>query len=77
MKNFFEKSIKKIVQIRTAEEFIAEKFFDEKIFSFLHLTIGQEAGAVGVISALLPEDIAMGNHRSHGHYLAKGGDLLK
>ena len=77
MKNFFEKSIKKIVQIRTAEEFIAEKFFDEKIFSFLHLTIGQEAGAVGVISALLPEDIAMGNHRSHGHYLAKGGDLPK
>ena len=49
----------------------------KKFFSFLHLTIGQEAGAVGVISALLPEDIAMGNHRSHGHYLAKGGDLPK
>ncbi len=77
MNNFFEESIKMIVKIRTSEEFIAEKFFDEKIFSFLHLTIGQEAGAVGVMSVLSNNDIAMGNHRSHGHYLAKGGDLPK
>lgn len=73
----FKKAVKMIVKIRTAEEFIAKKFFEEKIFSFLHLTIGQEASAVGVASALEIDDIMLGNHRSHGHYLAKGGDLPK
>lgn len=77
MKIDIEKSIRMIVRIRTAEEFIASKFFEEKIFSFLHLTIGQEASAVGVAAALESDDLMMGNHRSHGHYLAKGGDLTK
>ena len=42
--------------------------------SFIHFYVGQEAVAVGVCSALRPEDKVLGNHRSHGHYLAKGGD---
>jgi TPP-dependent pyruvate/acetoin dehydrogenase alpha subunit len=41
-----------------------------------HLSIGQEAVAVGVCSVLEQADQIWGNHRSHGHYLAKGGDLL-
>ncbi len=45
--------------------------------SFLHLSIGQEACAAGVALALKKEDIFFGNHRSHGHYLAKGGDIKK
>ena len=73
----FEKSIRMMVRIRTAETFIRDTFWDEKIFSFLHLSIGQEASAVGVASALSQSDIMLGNHRSHGHYLAKGGDLAK
>jgi TPP-dependent pyruvate/acetoin dehydrogenase alpha subunit len=61
--------------IRRAEEAIAEDFRTNKIFSFLHLSIGQEAVAAGVCLALGENDRVFGNHRSHGHYLAKGGDL--
>ena len=61
--------------IRAAEEAIARDFRDNKIFSFLHLSIGQEAVAAGVCLALDDNDRVFGNHRSHGHYLAKGGDL--
>lgn len=72
-----EAVIRLMVKIRTTEMFIRNTFWDEKIFSFLHLSIGQEASAVGVASALAPEDLMLGNHRSHGHYLSKGGDLEK
>ena len=41
----------------------------------MHLCIGQEAIAVGVCAALAPSDFVYSNHRAHGHYLAKGGDL--
>ena len=46
----YQESIKMMVRIRTAEMFIRDAFWDEKIFSFLHLSIGQEACAVGVAS---------------------------
>src|SRR5512144_2427968 len=39
------------------------------------LYIGEEAGAIGACQALQHDDYIFGNHRSHGHYLAKGGDL--
>ena len=61
--------------LRTAEEKIAEYYFNNKIFSFVHFYIGQEAVAVGVSKHLNLEDKVFGNHRSHGHYLAKGGSL--
>ena len=73
----FEQAIRMMVKIRTSEMFIRDTFWDEKIFSFLHLSIGQEASAVGVATALNIPDLMLGNHRSHGHYLAKGGDLPK
>ena len=69
--------LKKMVQIRTTEEMIAEDFITSKIFSFLHLSIGQEGSAVGVGLASQKQDMLWGNHRSHGHYLARGGDLEK
>jgi len=40
-----------------------------------HTCLGQEANAVGVLSLLHPGDIVASNHRSHGHFLAYGGDL--
>src|SRR5262249_37619826 len=40
-----------------------------------HLCIGQEAIAAGVCAVLEPTDTIWGGHRSHGHYLAKGGSL--
>src|ERR1043166_1708531 len=42
-----------------------------------HLSIGQEACAVGVCSALRNDDVAFSTHRCHAHYLAKGGDLSR
>ena len=41
----------------------------------VHFYVGEEASAVGVCEALGADDKVLGNHRSHGHYLAKGGDL--
>ena len=72
-----ETFLDEILKIRVTEEFIAKEFFDQKIFSFLHLMHGQEASPVGVCMALQKKDICLGNHRSHGHYLAKGGNLEK
>jgi TPP-dependent pyruvate/acetoin dehydrogenase alpha subunit len=67
--------LSKLVEIRTVEELIAGDFIASKIFSFLHLSIGQEGSAVGSVFALGKEDSVFGNHRSHGHYLARGGDF--
>lgn len=75
MSELFFGMLKKMVQIRTVEEKIAEDFVGSKIFSFLHLSVGQEGSAVGVGFATKSQDILFGNHRSHGHYLARGGDF--
>lgn len=63
--------------IRTAEQELADFYLKNKIMSFVHFYVGQEAVAVGVCDALKKDDKVLGNHRSHGHYLAKGGDLKK
>lgn len=70
-------AIEKIINIRNIEEKIAEKFNTNKVFSFLHLSIGQEACAVGVALASKKNDLFLGNHRSHAHYLAKNGNIEK
>lgn len=57
------------------EEAIADRYPQQKMRCPVHLSIGQEAAAVGVCAALEPEDQAMSGHRSHAHYLAKGGNL--
>ena len=68
-------AFKRMALLRVAEEELAKLFLRDKIMSFVHFYVGQEAVAVGVSNALAPKDRAMGNHRSHGHYLAKGGNL--
>ena len=64
-----------LYRIRRVEEKIAEVYPTDKIKSPVHLSIGQEAVAVGVCEALQPADVAFGTYRSHAFYLAKGGDL--
>jgi TPP-dependent pyruvate/acetoin dehydrogenase alpha subunit len=64
-----------MLRIRMVEEKIAELYPGQKMRCPVHLCIGQEAVAVGVCANLSPEDYVMSTHRSHGHYLAKGGDL--
>lgn len=61
--------------IRRAEERIAGMVESGEVSCPCHLYIGQEAIAAGVCAALRTEDTVWGTHRSHGHYLAKGGSL--
>lgn len=64
-----------MLRIRLAEEAAAELLERKEIHCPTHLYIGQEAVAAGVCAALRRDDYVFGNHRSHGHYLAKGGDM--
>jgi pyruvate dehydrogenase E1 component alpha subunit len=61
--------------IRLVEERIIELYPSDKIQSPVHLSIGQEAVAVGVCDALRPDDLVFATYRSHGFYIAKGGRL--
>src|SRR5579859_6536135 len=64
-----------LLRLRLVEERIAELYPEQEMRCPVHLSIGQEAVAVGVCDHLEPADQALSGHRSHGHYLAKGGDL--
>ena len=64
-----------MLRIRLIEEAIAERYQEQEMRCPVHLCIGQEAIAVGVCANLSKEDYVMSTHRSHGHYLAKGGQL--
>ena len=64
-----------MLRIRMIEERIADVYPEQEMRCPVHLSIGQEAVAVGVCAQLTGEDYALGAHRSHGQYLAKGGDL--
>lgn len=64
-----------MLYIRTVEEEIANHYSEQEMRCPVHLCIGQEAAEVGACMALAPGDYALSGHRSHGHYLAKGGDL--
>ena len=58
--------------IRRFEEKCAELYGAQKIRGFLHLYIGEEANAVGVMQALGPNDAIVATYREHGHALARG-----
>lgn len=64
-----------MLRIRLVEEKLAELYPEQQMRCPVHLSIGQEAVAVGVCANLLRDDYVLSNHRSHGHYLAKGGNL--
>lgn len=58
--------------IRQCEERLGQLFADGEVPGFIHLSIGQEAVSVGVMSALGAQDTIASTHRGHGHALAKG-----
>ena len=70
-----EKLLAEMLRIRRVEEAIADRYAEQEMRCPMHLCIGQEAIAVGVCAALQRTDKVFSNHRAHGHYLAKGGDL--
>lgn len=64
-----------IMRIRMIEERIRELYADQEMRCPTHFSIGQEAVAVGVCTHLRRSEQITSAHRSHAHYLAKGGDL--
>jgi TPP-dependent pyruvate/acetoin dehydrogenase alpha subunit len=65
----------KILTIRRFEEAAIHQYRIGNIRGYLHLYIGQEAIAAGVIQALEADDYIVSTHRGHGHAIAKGHDL--
>ncbi len=63
--------------IRVVENAIAREYPSQEMRCPIHLSVGQEAIAVGVCQQLNKEDKVFSNHRCHAHYLAKGGSLYK
>ncbi|MFZ3074014.1 MAG: thiamine pyrophosphate-dependent dehydrogenase E1 component subunit alpha [Minisyncoccales bacterium] len=76
-KQFLENLYRKMVLIRFAEECLIDPILSGEVKTPCHLYTGQEAVAVGVCAALEGDDAVFSNHRGHGHYLAKGGDVKK
>ncbi len=75
----------RLLLVRRAEERVIEQYAEQNasyarkeipprtIKCPTHLSIGQEAAAVGVCAALTNDDVVFSTHRCHSHYLAKGG----
>ncbi len=67
---------KELLRIRRVEEILADEYRTGSMRTPTHFSVGQEAVAVGVCDALERDDVVYSHHRSHAHYLAKGGSLL-
>ncbi len=61
--------------IRHVETALTRLFANSEVPGFIHLSIGQEAVAAGIASALQPQDSLATTHRGHGHVLARGMDV--
>ncbi|MFV8753369.1 pyruvate dehydrogenase (acetyl-transferring) E1 component subunit alpha [Nannocystaceae bacterium ST9] len=64
--------LREMLRIRRFEEAAAQQYSEGKIRGFLHLYIGEEAVAVGVMQHLQPDDAVVSTYREHGHALARG-----
>lgn len=69
--------LRTMIRIRCFEEKVSELKMSGRIKGPVHTCIGQEAVSVGVCSALDRNDYVIGNHRSHGHIIARGIDLKR
>ena len=75
MQNY--KILEMMLKIRMVEEEIAQRYTEQKMRCPTHLSIGQEAVPAALSRNLTHDDLAVSTHRSHAHYLAKGGNLPK
>jgi len=66
-----------MIRMRMIEERIAKKYSEQEMRCPVHLSVGQEAIATGICLNLSKKDQVLSAHRSHFHYLAKGGNLKK
>ncbi|PSQ59271.1 MAG: hypothetical protein BRD23_04770 [Halobacteriales archaeon SW_9_67_25] len=65
-------ALRTMLLIREFEDRVADRYADDEIPGFVHLSQGQEAVAVGACGALEPVDYITSTHRAHGHSLAAG-----
>lgn len=72
---FLRQLFYQMLRIRRIEEAVEGKYHEDQMKTPIHLVIGQEAASVGACSALKKSDTLYCGHRTHGAYLAKGGDL--
>ena len=68
---------RKMLLIRRFEQRVEKVFLKGAVSGTCHTCIGQEATAVGACAAIEPSDYVVSNHRGHGHFIAKGGDLKR
>jgi TPP-dependent pyruvate/acetoin dehydrogenase alpha subunit len=66
-----------MVLIRQVEERLRAEYAGRNIRGPIHLSIGQEGVAAGVLVASEAVDVCVSTHRNHAHYLAKGGDVQR
>lgn len=67
--------LQRMCEIRYFEEKAEDLYVRGLVHGTMHLSIGQEAGSVGSIATLKPEDLIIHHHRGHGHTIAKGANL--
>lgn len=73
--SFLEHLFFEMLRIRRIEEAVADRYHEDEMKTPIHLAIGQEGVAVGSAATLTHQDLVFCGHRTHGVYLAKGGDL--
>ena len=74
-RDFLLRLYRSMLRIRIIEEEIEKRYHEDQMKTPIHLVIGQEATSVGCCAALTEADLLYSSHRTHGNYLAKGGDL--
>jgi TPP-dependent pyruvate/acetoin dehydrogenase alpha subunit len=74
-RDFLVALFRSMLRIRRIEEAIEAQYHLDQMKTPIHLVIGQEATSVGCCAALTHADLLYSSHRTHGAYLAKGGDL--
>ena len=67
--------LRQMLRVRRFEEKCAQLYTQEKIRGFLHLYIGEEAIAVGILPQLQLQDAVVSTYREHGHAIARGVDM--
>ncbi|MBI4396757.1 MAG: thiamine pyrophosphate-dependent dehydrogenase E1 component subunit alpha [Elusimicrobia bacterium] len=74
-RDFLQSLFRSMLRIRRVELEVERRYPEDQMKTPIHLVIGQEAACVGSAAALRPTDLVYCGHRTHGVYLAKGGDL--
>lgn len=76
-KDLVMRMLRRMTMIRRFDETVVELVERGELVGAAHCYLGEEAVAVGACAALRDDDYITGNHRSHGHPIAKGGDVKK